>query len=224
MSEPRTINLPGSGTDTQQYELAPGLLQYVQAVRVTIDNSGGADAHPNLSVAEQSGVVIADAPQNGTIPAGESDAASTWALRLLDDGGLTATSFGLVLSSLGFAFLQNQDDTRPFLHEFSSIDTLLVPLSRTAALTINQGISVTGGNLTSETLGASVGNGVVTRFSTAQNEVIEATTVSIAPGVFTDLSLAHNSGASLLDFTNPQLPRVKATDLYAVSLSVGWHT
>ncbi len=85
MSEPRTINLPGSGTDTQQYELAPGLLQYVQAVRVTIDNTAGADTHPILSVAEQSGVVIADAPQNGTIPAGEADAASTWALRLLDE-------------------------------------------------------------------------------------------------------------------------------------------
>ncbi len=86
MSNPRTIVIPGDGTSTGNYELAPGLVQYVQAVRIVVDNTGGADAHPNLSVSEQSGVVITDTPQSGTIPAGEADAAATWALRLTDDG------------------------------------------------------------------------------------------------------------------------------------------
>src|SRR4051794_33579593 len=85
MANPRTINLPGSLADTQQYELAPGLAQYVQSVRVVVDNTAGAEATPTISISEQSGVVIADVPQNGVLPAGEADGAATWALRLTDD-------------------------------------------------------------------------------------------------------------------------------------------
>ncbi len=84
MSEPRTINLPGSGTDTQSYELAPGLLQYVQAVYVTVDNSAGGDARPTLTLSEQSGVVIAKKRQGEAIAAGDTGSA-TWALRLTDE-------------------------------------------------------------------------------------------------------------------------------------------
>ncbi len=84
MSEPRTINLPGSGADTQSYELAPGLLQYVQAVYVTVDNSAGGDARPTLTLSEQSGVVIAKKRQGEAIAAGDTGSA-TWALRLTDE-------------------------------------------------------------------------------------------------------------------------------------------
>ncbi len=84
MSEPRTINLPGSGTDTQQHELAPGLLQYVESVYVEIDNSAGGDARPTLTLAEQSGVVIAKKRQGEAIGGGNSGSA-TWALRLTDE-------------------------------------------------------------------------------------------------------------------------------------------
>ncbi len=112
MSEPRTINLPGSGTDTQSYELAPGLLQYVQAVYVEIDNTAGADARPTLTLAEQSGVVIAKKRQGEPVAAGDTGSA-TWALRLTDEGGGTntlglhwgtntdATSLGLTLNAQG---------------------------------------------------------------------------------------------------------------------------
>lgn len=90
MSNPRTINQPGNGTDTQQFELAPGLLQYVQSVYVEIDNSAGSDARPTLTLSEQSGVVIAKKRQSESIPAGGTGS-GTWALRLDDKSGATLT-------------------------------------------------------------------------------------------------------------------------------------
>ncbi len=91
MTEPRTINLPGSRARTQTYELAPGLLQYVQAVYVEIDNTAGAATSPLLAVSEQSGVVIAKKAQTGAIGAGTSGSA-TWALRLDDETPQVNTS------------------------------------------------------------------------------------------------------------------------------------
>ncbi len=223
MSEPRTINLPGSGTDTQQYELAPGLLQYVQAVRVTIDNSGGADTHPVLSIAEQSGVVIADAPQNGTIPAGESDAASTWALRLLDESGGAATApLELVFTALGMQSQGEFEDTRPFSTDLANIDSILVSLSETGKMFAGNSFTVTAGNKTSANRAASVFNGLITRFSTAETERFSGAAIALNPGDFTDISLAHVSGTAILSYTNAAAPTVPATDIYAIDVQVTW--
>jgi len=84
VAQPRSINLPGSRARTQQYELAPGLAQYVQAVYVEVDNTTGSSTRPLLTLSEQSGVVIAKKRQDAPIPAGTSDSA-TWALRLEAD-------------------------------------------------------------------------------------------------------------------------------------------
>jgi hypothetical protein len=97
MADPRTINQPGNGTATQQFELAPGLLQYVQAVYVDVDNSGGTATSPTLTVSEQSGVVIAKKQQGKTIDAGVTGSA-TWALRLDDEVAPTPDPFLPVLS------------------------------------------------------------------------------------------------------------------------------
>lgn len=111
MAEPRTINQPGNGTATQQFELAPGLLQYVQSVYVEIDNTAGADARPTLTLSEQSGVVIAKKRQGEAIPAAGTGSA-TWALRLDDEHAATssqsfATYFGnaVNMASNSSAFL-----------------------------------------------------------------------------------------------------------------------
>ncbi len=92
MSEPRTINLPGSGVDTQSYKLAPGLLQYVESVYVEVDNSAGGDARPTLTVSEQSGVVIAKKRQGEAIASGDTGSA-TWALRLTDEQAAAVDPF-----------------------------------------------------------------------------------------------------------------------------------
>jgi hypothetical protein len=91
MSEGLTIQVPGNGSSTLSYTLPAGVLQFVQAVRATIDNTAGADLSPNLEISEQSGVVIQDVPQSGTIPAGESDGIASWGLRIAGEGGAAPT-------------------------------------------------------------------------------------------------------------------------------------
>jgi hypothetical protein len=83
---PRTIVLPGNGTQAATYVLPPGLLQYVQSVLVQVDATAAPAVRPTLSISEQSGVVIATKRQGEAIPAGDTGSA-TWALRLSDDGG-----------------------------------------------------------------------------------------------------------------------------------------
>ena len=83
---PRTIVLPGNGTQAASYTLPPGIFQYVQSVLVQVDATAAPAVRPTLSIAEQSGVVIATKRQGETIPGGDTGSA-TWALRLSDDGG-----------------------------------------------------------------------------------------------------------------------------------------
>jgi hypothetical protein len=64
--------------------LPPGLLQYVQSVLVQVDATAAPAVRPTLSIAEQSGVVIATKRQGEAIPAADTGTA-TWALRLVDE-------------------------------------------------------------------------------------------------------------------------------------------
>lgn len=83
-SGPRTIVLPGDGSQAASYKLAPGIFQYVESVLVEVDASAAGDVRPTLRIAEPSGVVIATKRQGETIPAGDTGSA-TWALRLDDE-------------------------------------------------------------------------------------------------------------------------------------------
>ena len=86
-TEPRTIQPPfDPGQSSLAYTLAPGLVQYVQAVYIEVDASGSGDVRPVLTVKEQSGVVIAKKRQGESITGGGSGSA-TWALRLTDESG-----------------------------------------------------------------------------------------------------------------------------------------
>lgn len=85
--EPRTIvvafETPGP---TQSFPLPQGVVFDVEAVFIQVDTSGaGGPVTAELTIAEQSGQVIAKKRQAETIDAGGSGSA-TWALRLADDG------------------------------------------------------------------------------------------------------------------------------------------
>ena len=88
---PRTIVIAGNGTSVLDYNLPPGVYQYVQAVLANIDNTAGAAIRPTLRVKEQTGTVIATTRPAESIPAGGSGSA-TWALRLSDSSAVTGTS------------------------------------------------------------------------------------------------------------------------------------
>jgi len=80
---PRTIVVPGNGTQQASFTLPPGVVLGLESVVASV-SAVGADARPELSISEQSGVVIATKRQSEAIPAGDNGTA-TWALRLGDE-------------------------------------------------------------------------------------------------------------------------------------------
>lgn len=94
--EPRTVDVPlGAPAPTVTYTLPPGVTFDVEAVYIEVDTTGaGADVTAELSISEQSGVVIARKAQTQTIDAGASGSA-TWALRLSDEAATPSPGGGI---------------------------------------------------------------------------------------------------------------------------------
>jgi hypothetical protein len=80
----QTRVIGGNLTRTQSFELAPGILQYVQSVLIEVDTTASADTTPQLTVKTQDGVPVADKAQGKAMTGGASGRA-TWALRLDDE-------------------------------------------------------------------------------------------------------------------------------------------
>lgn len=89
--QPRTIEAPIPGpAQSQSFGLDPGVVFDLEAVYVEIDTSGaGGPVTAELTLLEQSGVVIAKKRQAETVDAGGSGSA-TWALRLDDEAAAAA--------------------------------------------------------------------------------------------------------------------------------------
>jgi hypothetical protein len=77
----QTRVIGGNGSSVQSFELAPGILQYVQSVLVEVDMSASPPTTPVLTVQTQDGVPVTDVPQGRSLPAGGAGRAS-WALGL----------------------------------------------------------------------------------------------------------------------------------------------
>ncbi len=222
MSEPRTINLPGSGTDTQQYELAPGLLQYVESVYVEIDNSGGGDARPTLTLAEQSGVVIAKKRQGEAIGGGNSGSA-TWALRLTDELNLTMSPnvrFELIFShssapmSRAAATFMGWNGPRPQGEKD-------VTLTLAAIAQINDTLQLAYSVQSTGTVFITLLYADVTNFTTGQAEQLSSNTVFVPSGTLDFVSWDnHDGGAALLDRTFPQTPKFAVAGNYVVNVTL----
>lgn len=100
-----TGKTPGNGTGTLSYSI-PGAGLDLESVYAVIDASAAAaDVIAELTVTDQSGVVIAKRTQGVAIPAGDTGSA-TWALRLDDDG----SSAGAPGSLLEVAYIQTTLD------------------------------------------------------------------------------------------------------------------
>lgn len=75
----------GNGTNSLTFTMPGSVALNVESVVATIDNAAGGATTGELSIADASGVVIANKRQGDTIPSGDTGTA-TWALRLADDG------------------------------------------------------------------------------------------------------------------------------------------
>jgi hypothetical protein len=137
-AQPRTIVVPLTpGQATAEYQLAPGLAQYVQSVYIEVDNTAGADARPVLTFSEQAGVVIGKKEQGRTITAGGTGSAS-WFLRGTDEtaaGGAVAGQLG-TYTSFGLTVPTNSTTPFPFTFDLGAdlLDTTnpLAPAFRAA--------------------------------------------------------------------------------------------
>lgn len=90
----RTIRIPVTSNADATFEVPGGVDMEVQAVYVDVDASLAGDTTAELTITEQSGVVIAKKRQSSVIPAGSTGSA-TWAQRL-DDGGGTGSLAGFL--------------------------------------------------------------------------------------------------------------------------------
>ncbi len=86
----------GNNTQSLTFTMPGGVAMKVLSVVATINNGAATAVTPELTIRDQSGVVIAARKQSSTIPAGDTGTA-TWALRLDDDsaasGGGTSGIF-----------------------------------------------------------------------------------------------------------------------------------
>lgn len=80
---PRTIPIAGNGQSSVSFELPQSREFKVQTIYVEVDTTGGS-ATPTLTLADQSGVVIAKKAQSQQLSGGGPETA-TWALRLADE-------------------------------------------------------------------------------------------------------------------------------------------
>lgn len=100
--EPRTIDaeIPGPA-QTQTFSLPQGVTLDLESVYIEVDTSGaGGPVGAELTIAEQSGVVIAKKRQAEKIDAGGAGSA-TWALRLADEAAAAAGGITLIKNNDG---------------------------------------------------------------------------------------------------------------------------
>jgi hypothetical protein len=76
--------VPGEGSNVLTFTIPPGVEFNVESVLAEVDTSAAGSTIGELSIADQSGAVIATKRQSTPIPGGSSGS-ETWALRLDDD-------------------------------------------------------------------------------------------------------------------------------------------
>lgn len=222
--EPRTIVVPGDGSQALAFALPPGVTIDVESVIAEVDATGaGGPVTATLVVAEQSGVVIARKRQSETIAAGAPGSA-TWALRLADDGGGGGTTLGTfeLLAEANIGGGQPIGSLCAWVPEEALAGAPPVVVSAswqwpwdagkegTAAIR-NNTTSARAVNLASAWVWDTVG---------AAGERLTGAAVPVAAGGFAFVTWAHASGAALMNLANPLRPKPFATSVYAVALSV----
>jgi hypothetical protein len=88
---PRTVVVPGAGGNSLSFEIPPGVEFDVESVLADVDTSAAGATFGELSIADQSGVVIATKRQGLPIPGGSSGT-ETWALGLNDEEAAAAAA------------------------------------------------------------------------------------------------------------------------------------
>jgi hypothetical protein len=89
---PRTVVVPGAGGNSLSFAIPPGVEFDVESVLAAVDTAAAGATFGELSISDQSGVVIATKRQGLPIPGGSSGT-ETWALGLNDEDAGAAAGF-----------------------------------------------------------------------------------------------------------------------------------
>jgi hypothetical protein len=138
---PVTSKVPGNGTGTVSWTV-PGDGMDVETVYASVDATGaGGAVTAEITITDQSGVVIARKVQGSTITAGGTGSA-TWALRLDDEtvgggGGITSitSTDGSVTVTNPAGPITNLAVFKPSTYEFLSSNTMTVTNGSSGAFT-----------------------------------------------------------------------------------------
>lgn len=154
-AQPRTVVVNGDGTTSLSFPIPAATIFSLESVYVEVDTSGAGPTVATLTIADQSGQVIAKKRQSEAIAAGASGSAS-WALRLADEAGATPAGGGIQFDTFPQAgewlFVETTGPgTTPFGFgiELKPSDGLLVNTPRAMQVFAGQGIGLTatGGNV-----------------------------------------------------------------------------
>jgi len=217
---PRTIVLPGTGTQTRSYTLPPGIYQYVQSVLVHVDATAAPAVRPTLRVKEQSGVVIATKRQGQPIPSGDTGTA-TWALRLVDEPSGPGPNADCTLGYQGvgadvprvFGTVTGDPDVTP--------NRTYAPLTLTWKFTAGRSIFASVANHEGYDINAILARAVICNLATGAFQIIVGNNVVVPANSTATLDWTfQTSGAALLNLAAPLLPTVFVTGIYAISVSI----
>ncbi len=220
---PLTAKGLADGTPTASYRLPDLGVFVVETVVAEIDANGGDAPRPTLRVRDKSGAVIATKRQGESVPAGDTGSA-TWALRLDDNVAPVYTSAEFVFAA---------DDGITIKGEACALYFGPAPGENGAAGNVTPTLPFLGAIGDEIHLGVNVNlpgflAGFLTRAcvlntTTGQSEVLSGNTVFVnGPGsaLFTwDL---HDSGAVLLDRTNPARPTLLVAGAYVIAGNVAF--
>lgn len=154
-AQPRTVVVNGDGSTTLTFPVPAATIFALESVYVEVDTSGAGPTTATLTIADQSGQVIATKRQGQTIDAGASGSA-TWALRLADEAAAAPVGGGIQFDTFPQAgewlFVETTGPgTTPFGFgiELKPSDGLLVNTPRAMQVFAGQGIGLTatGGNV-----------------------------------------------------------------------------
>lgn len=221
---PRTIIVPTNGTGSVSFTLPPGITLDLQSAFAVIDATGAGATTAELTISDQSGVVIAKKRQSETVDAGVTGSA-TWALRLDDKAAATPASALIVPSWEVSLILENGQAQVMGVSATVADGANVFPFGfgKVALVTtwkLGVGATVEANVINTDTVAHKYAMGPVNvqETATGQQETLRGNTITVPPSNIGSFSFGPRTfGAVLLNLANPLIPTIVNAGNYAIT-------
>lgn len=215
------LSAVGIGTQTATFTLPTTRNLSVESVFAAIDNASTSEVTPEVTVRDAAGQVIATVRQSEAIDAGITGSA-TWALRLAGKSvNLTSPyTYTLTMGAPAASGIAQTDANAPPSVMASGFPRTSAHLTWFVA--INKHIDMNVTNNTGAARDFVIFNGNILKIGTNDWELLSGVDTTVPAGSNANLEWAHSSdsGAPLVDLTDPTRPAVIAAGVYAVTVDV----